>query len=295
VTTGRRWFGVPAALLLGGAVASAPAAQAAKPAVQGWWRSSTNVLGVDVTALLDPSTVDVPADGLLVAGGTSATQPQAIAAVAYTVHGSIAGPLRLVPHAATATVPGSGAMACPLDNPTFKPAHGGLIADAPKYDCLGAVTAKVDADGAYVFDVSTLVRGDAVAVAILPTTQTSRIVFASPGDDSLPVKTETAAPLTAAPADTAVTGTTGDSGLAAMTPTGSVLGAVTTAPSTAAASAAPAVSATTPAAVAPIGATAAPARRGSETRAFVLLAIAVAAGVAWLVAGLPRRRSAIAS
>lgn len=292
--TGRRWLLVAAVLLLGAAVASAAPAQAAKPTVQGWWRSSINVLGVDLTALLDPSTVDVPADGLLVSGGTSATQPQAIAAVAYTVDGSVAGPLRLVPHAATATVPGSGAMACPLDNPTFKPAQGGLIADAPKYDCLGAVTAKVDADGAYVFDVSTLVRGDAVAVAILPTSQTSRIVFASPGDDSLPVKAETAAPSAPAPADTAAAGSVLDP-LASLRPSGSVLGAVTTAPSTPAAAPAPAASASTPAAVAPIGASATTPGNGSAGRAFFLLAIAAAAGVAWVVAGRPRRRSASVS
>ncbi|MBV9665497.1 MAG: hypothetical protein JOZ37_16125 [Actinobacteria bacterium] len=286
----RRGLAVALAATLSLGIVGAPAAHAAKPAAQGWWRSSLNVLGIDLTALLDPSTVDVPADGLLVAGSTTAGQPEAIAAVAYTVQGTVAGPLRLVPHAATATVPGSGAMACPLDNPTFKPAQGGLIENAPKYDCLGAVTAKVDSDGAYVFDVSTLVRGDAVAVAILPTTQTSRIVFASPGDDSLLVKAEAPAPaLPSATAD-AATGSFGDAALSPPLP-GAVLGNETAAPGPAA-EAAPTASITAPTAVAPIGATAPTPGRGSAGRAFLFLAIAAAIGVAWVVAGRPRRRSA---
>jgi hypothetical protein len=110
------------------AFALGPSARAVKPVRQGWWRSSVNVLGLDITAILDPSTVDVPADGLLVAGGSSADQPRAIAAVAYEVTGTLAGPLRLLPHPTAATVPGSGAMACTLDEATFTPAQGGLIA-----------------------------------------------------------------------------------------------------------------------------------------------------------------------
>lgn len=281
-------LGVTALLMVAGA-AVAPPARAVKPSAQGWWRASLNLLGVDLTAIIDPSTVDVPSDGLLVMGGQNATQPQAIAAVTYPVSGDVAGPLRLLPHAATATVPGSGAMACPLDNPTFKPAQGGIITDAPKYDCLGAVTATVDANGAYVFDVTTLVRGDVVAVAILPTTTTSRIVFAAPADDSLPVKLlgpgTAAAP--AAPGPLAVAGTAGVLGASTAAGPGQVKGMTITAPS-----AAPAASAAGPTAVAPaaaIGATSSSPERGSAGRAFALLAAALVAGLAWVMAG--RRRT----
>jgi hypothetical protein len=274
-----------AALAVG--VVLAPAASAVKPARQGWWRTSINVGGVDLTALIDPSTVDVPADGMLVAGGSAADQPQAIAAVAYDVAGTVAGPLRLTPHAATATVPGSGAMACPLDEPTFTPAQGGLITDAPRYDCLGAVVATVDADGAYVFDVSTLVRDDAVAVAILPTSTTSRIVFAAPADDSLAVT----------PALPAGPGPTGGSAMApgprasgtATLPSATVDAASAVAPD--AQTPAEAAAATDPSSVAAIGAVQA-AARGSAGRAYLLLALAAAAGLAWAYAGVPRRARA---
>ena len=274
-------FGVAALLLASAVAALAPPAQAVKPSAQGWWRASTNILGIDVTALIDPSTVDVPADGLLVMGGQAANQPQAIAAVAYRVDGDVAGPLRLLPHAATATVPGSGAIACPLDNPTFKPAQGGIITDAPKYDCLGAVTATVDANGAYVFDVTTLVRDNIVAVAVLPATTTSRIVFAAPADDSLPVKL--LAPQSPAAAPTPAPAATADVPSATAVPgTGQVVGSAITAPT---GRKAPAAAASTAPALATVAAEISAPSRGSAGRAFALLALALLAGLAWAVAG----------
>ena len=273
-------FGVAALLLASAAAALAPPAHAVKPTAQGWWRTSINVLGIDLTALIDPSTVDVPADGLLVMGGQAANQPQAIAAVAYTVDGDVAGPLRLLPHAATATVPGSGAMACPLDNPTFKAVQGGLIADAPKYDCLGAVTATVDATDAYVFDVTTLVRDNVVAVAILPTSTTSRIVFAAPADDSLPVRLLAPEPVAPAPAPAPAAADAAAAGVAPIT--GQVEAATIAAPSN---QNAPAAVASPAPALATVAASASPPSRGSAGRAFALLALALVAGLAWTLTG----------
>jgi hypothetical protein len=284
--TGR--LGALAALLVVGTLL-APSAGAVEPARQGWWRASVVILGIDLTALLDPSTADVPADGLLVAGGSAPDQPQAIAAVAYEIAGTVAGPLRLAPHTAAATVPGSGAMACPLDEPAFTPAQGGPIAEAPRYDCLGAVVATVDADGAYLFDVSTLVRGSAVAVAILPTTPASRIVFAAPADGSLAITPDGAA----APAPS-----TGDPVGAAPSAGPVDRPSVTVAGTSAAAPDSPPVAAglegADPSPVAAIGSAPATAARGSAARAYVLLAIATAAGLAWARAGRRRPQRATA-
>jgi hypothetical protein len=144
------------------------------------------------------------------------------------------------------------------------------------------VTATVDADGAYVFDVSTLVRGDAVAVAILPTTTASRIVFATPTDDSL--KVTPAAPDT--PVGSATPGPTATPSFEPAAPT--VAGTRETA-----APAEPPAAATAdvagPSAVAPIGAVQTAESRGSVGRAYGLLGLALAAGVAWALAGRPRR------
>jgi hypothetical protein len=270
---------------------TAPAA-AAPPTLQGWWKARVIVAGLDLSALLAPSTADVPADGLLVAGGTTSNVPSAYAAVAYDLGGgALAGPLRLLPHPTAASVPGSGAMACPLDNPTFQPSQGGFTDTAPRYDCLGAVVATVDDKGAYIFDVTTLQREGTVAVAILPTTATSRIVFAVPAADSLPVG---AAPLPTAPPSI------GDPVAPIVDtptfPTGGIVGSPPAART-------PAVAAPATPAAAPLSAPSAPvvnaiqaaSSEGSASRAFFMLALAALAGGGWIFAGRDRRRAAAAS
>jgi hypothetical protein len=282
----RRVLLVTWVLALSGAVVSLPAS-AAPPARQGWWRASLVVLGIDLTTVLDPSSADVPADGLLVAGGSSFEEPQAYAAVAYDVTGRTpAGPLRLEPHPTAASVPESGAVACPLDAATFEPARGGRVEDGPRYDCLGAVPATIADDGAYLFDVSTLQRGDTVAVAVLPATTTSRIVFAPPGDDSLPL----------APAGPDAPAPSSPAAAAAPEPSAGVFTGDGTPAPTGTASAAPVV--------VPSEDTAAPERagfdtpiptgpgRGSARRAYALLGLAAAAGAAWVFAGRPRQVAA---
>jgi hypothetical protein len=267
---------------------SAPAA-ATPPTRQGWWKARVVVAGLDLSALLAPPTADVPADGLLVAGGTTSNAPQAYAAVAYDLGGgALEGPLRLLPHPSAASVPGSGAMVCPLDNPVFQPSQGGFADTAPKYDCLGAVVATVDDKGAYVFDVTTLQREGIVAVAILPTTATSRIVFAVPGADSLPVGAA-AAPTVPPPVnDTAP--------VVADTPSFAPGGIVGTPP----AARAPTVTTNDTPAAAPLPSPSAPvvsairaaASEGSAPRAYVMLALAALAGGGWIFAGRDRRAAA---
>jgi hypothetical protein len=157
-----------------------------------------------------------------------------------------------------------------------------VITDAPRYDCLGAVTATVDADGSYLFDVSTLVRGDAVAVAILPTTPTSRIVFAVPGDDSLPV---TPAPRTEASPASGAAVPAPPAAAALELPPATVAAANALAPDAPAAVPSPAAAPSPASAIGSVQA----ATRGSAGRAYFLLAVAAAAGLAWVFAGRARR------
>src|ERR1041384_7855682 len=42
----------------------APSAGATPPAQKGWWKQTLTVGGIDLLSLLDPSTLDVPPDGL---------------------------------------------------------------------------------------------------------------------------------------------------------------------------------------------------------------------------------------
>lgn len=203
----------------------APSATAVAPARQGWWKVPGPLDGLGLgplTGLGAPDTADVPEGGLLVAGGASTGQPDAVAALAFPLGGgAVTGPLRLVPDPAAASVPGSALMACPLDRPEFSPADGGPMAEAPPYDCFGGVAATVEGSGAYLFDVALIVRDGTVAVAIVPTTSTGRVVFSAPGDDALPVS---------APASTGIdTGsgfedTSATSEFAVETPTGDALG-----------------------------------------------------------------------
>jgi hypothetical protein len=60
------------------------------------------------------------------------------------------------------------------------------MADAPAFDCAAPVTAAPSGDGAsYEFDVAALGDDGSLAVAILPTTPTDRVVLSSPGAGSL--------------------------------------------------------------------------------------------------------------
>jgi hypothetical protein len=174
-----------------GAVGGHAGARAASPSRQGWWKVGLPTAGVGIGGLgnlKDPQAADVPDGGMLVQGGQSVGQPAAYAAMAFDLGtAAVAGPVRLVPAPTTASVPGSKLIACPLNDPSFKPADGGAIADAPPYTCSSAVSATVDSSGAYVFDVAGLRRGDSLAVAILPSLPTDRVVFARPSADVLPV------------------------------------------------------------------------------------------------------------
>jgi hypothetical protein len=152
----------------------APAAPAAAPDQHGWWTTFG-------------SSPDVPADGLLIQGGTSPASPSAFGAVVYSVpDGSQIGKLTLVVAPSSASIPLTKLELCPLTSTIFTAAQGGAMADAPKFDCQRHVTAEPAASGAtYEFDVASLVGNGSLALAILPTSPTDRVVLSAPDGNSL--------------------------------------------------------------------------------------------------------------
>jgi hypothetical protein len=168
------WFGV----LLLVAFGVAEPARAQSPDKQGWWSAANT--GVGPANLFTP---DVPEKGLLIQGGPSG--PRAYAALVYAIApGEDAGALTLEVTSSSITTPGATLLACPLVAATIEPASGGPMGDAPAYDCTHQVAATADGT-TYRFDVSSLAVGDTLAVAILPSGLTDRVVFDEPGPDSL--------------------------------------------------------------------------------------------------------------
>lgn len=218
---------VAAGLFGTGVVGFGASARADVPAEQGWWTSANpgSVQGVAAPAS-PPAPPDVPSNGLLIEGGpTSAkgaadTGATAYAALIYELPaGANVSPLTLSVAPSTATTPSAALELCPLTTQQFQPEAGGPISDAPSYDCTKNVTAAA-ASSSYQFDVSSLVSNDALAVAILPTSPTDRVVLSQPGDPSLTVQPAATGtiPSPAAAGSSAATETPGGSGSPAATP-----------------------------------------------------------------------------
>ncbi len=296
-----RWAPVLAGTLVTGIAllwCDVPAASAAAPAAAGWWTSLNpgSVLGSPTP----PPPPDVPSDGLLVEGGADST-PTAFAAVVYELSpGTAAGKLTLTIAANSATTPASTLQVCPLSNPAIIVEHGGPMADAPTYNCSAKLTAAPSTDGSrYVVDVARLVVDGVLAVAVLPTSQTDRVVLAAPDASSL-TTTASAVPNgtgTETPAPEADVGT-------APPPLGPdvppAVGVV--APSAPGAAGAPAATPLAPQVAAPAVTTAPPFRASSFTPAShatrpvaVVLVIAglLAAGALWEGAGRAAVRAAL--
>lgn len=178
-------------------LAVAPGARAAAPDEHGWW-----------TSFAGPNP-DVPSDGMLIQGGASATSPSAFGAVVYSVpDGSTVGKLTLALAPSSASVPLSKLELCPLASTVFDAAQGGAMSKAPDFDCTKSVRASPSSSGnTYEFDVSSLVNGGALAVAILPTSPTDRVALAAPNGSSLAVTPDATVATQTAPAQTPVTDT----------------------------------------------------------------------------------------
>ena len=158
-------------------------ARAVTPSQQGWWTAAN--LGVGPAGGFAP---DVPAKGLLVQGGP--TGPRAYAALVYDAGAATTGGrLTLQVTSNSITTSGSTLMVCPLTSATLQPEQGGPMADAPAYDCTRSVTATPDG-GHYAFDVTPMLSLGTLAVAVLPTGATDRVVFDEPGSDSFVPATE---------------------------------------------------------------------------------------------------------
>lgn len=163
-------------------------AGAMAPDQQGWW-TSLNVGSVpEVGSLPSPTPPDVPAQGLLVEGPSNS--PAAYAALVYYLPvGATASTLTLTTAANSVTTPGTTLELCPLVNPVLNPEQGGPTSDAPAYDCTKNVSAGPDSEGSgYQFQVSSFASDGSLAVAILPTGLTDRVVFNQPDANSLAVQ-----------------------------------------------------------------------------------------------------------
>jgi hypothetical protein len=185
-----------------GVIGDASCASAGAPDQQGWW-TLTNVGLASQTGLAvpaPPAPAGVPANGLLIEGGSGPDSPIAYAAVVYSVPvAASARSLTLTVATGSVSAPASTLRICRLVNPIPIAEQGGPMGDAPAYDCSHSATAGPSADGtSYRFEVAPLVTDGNLAVAILPTTATDRVVFDQPDSKSLMV---TAGPTPSNPAE----------------------------------------------------------------------------------------------
>lgn len=194
-------------LLLAGAFVSIVAlgggfpgrAMADAPSQEGWWTSANATGSLGLTGAGTSASPDVPSGGLLVEGGPgSASGNGDTGAVAYAgllyelAQGDTATTLTLTVAPQSATTPTATLQLCPLTVQGFRSEAGGPMSDAPPYDCTTGVTA-AQTSNAYEFNVSSLAANGALAIAILPTSPTDRVVLSKPDDQSLQVKSGTAA------------------------------------------------------------------------------------------------------
>lgn len=179
------------------------------PQQQGWWwqGNAGSQQGLPTGA---PPPPDVPAKGLLIEGGPGSSRgsgdacsplaaapttacnaygalafavPDGSAGATITLHVSDASGTGEAPEA----TPGSTLELCPLKSPSLNAEEGGPMADGPSFDCTHSAIAAANPDGhTYVFNVSRLPVNDGVlAVAVLPTAPTDRVVLNAPDGQAL--------------------------------------------------------------------------------------------------------------
>lgn len=163
---------------------AAPHAHADAPVDQGWWTALNPGAPAPTTA-----PPDVPADGLLVQGGSDGS-PVAFAALVYEPEvGAVAQRVVLKVAPDSATTRQATLQLCPLKAPVLNAEQGGPIGDAPDYDCASKTTALPGADGTtYTFDLGALAPSGAFGVAVLPIAASDRVVFVKPDSGSLVTK-----------------------------------------------------------------------------------------------------------
>lgn len=153
----------------------------------GWWTVTNQGSPAPGTpALAVPVPADVPPGGLLVQGGPDAAAPAAFGALLFDLSDSVALTLTLTLAPSSASTPGAVPLLCSLTS-SFEAVSGGPASQAPTYDCERSATGSASDDGtSYSFDIGALVAEDVLAVAVLPTASTDRLVFEAVSDDALP-------------------------------------------------------------------------------------------------------------
>ena len=161
---------------------------AGAPTRQGWWTSLSvlrpNIPGAGLPVTYPP---DVPEDGLYIAGGSSS--PEAYAALMYQLPPGLSFTtltLHVAPSSFTSAA--SALLVCPLQpaSASFAPAQGGDTKNAPRYDCTHSAKGMSNATAnTFSFDVRELINGSQLAVAIVPSLPSDRVVFSRPVDGSL--------------------------------------------------------------------------------------------------------------
>lgn len=161
---------------------------------------------------------DVPTGGLLIEGGMGSTSGSADAcasladspASACTAYGGLVfavpdgsalDTLTLTVHDASGTAlapdatPATILELCPLRSGALNPEPGGPMSDGPSFDCARNVSAAASSGGStYTFKVGSLPPNDGVlAVAVLPTAPTDRVVLDPPAGHSLQFANDSAA------------------------------------------------------------------------------------------------------
>lgn len=280
---GCRWDrrSIVAAIVALGSVSVMLPAHAASGVEAGWW-----------TAVPVVASPDAPADGLFVQGGPASDGAVAYAAVAYSLApGESPVSLRLSVLKGSASTPNTTLAVCPLVE-SFTPKQGGPMEEAPAFDCATRTTAALSADGTtYTFDVASLSGSSSLALAILPTAPTDRVVLERPNADSLAA--DTASVASALPEQpTSSTEPSSDPAAPAAVPEVDVFDVIL-----------PSLVDTTPPSAAPIEtpsevATASPSaiagqlneadRGGSALPALLFMTLALAAAALWLFAGRTR-------
>jgi hypothetical protein len=269
------------------AVLLAPSPSFAVTAVQsGWWTSAPLA-----------AAPDVPADGMLLQGGPALEQPAAYGAVTFMLdEDEQPGDLTLAVATGSATTPNASMTVCPLTS-DLAPAQGGAAADGPTFDCASNAVAERSDDGStFVVDVAAFAEDGVVAVALLPTTITDRIVLQAPAATSLATSRSSSASTSTGTAGSPIAtgGASSGSGTPSATPS-PVPRSPLPSPSPAAPAAPAAPRSPTPTTAAPGAvprpiATAAPGDDGGSgpNRTLAFVALVALMGALWIVAGAPQ-------
>lgn len=178
-------------------------ASAISPEAHGWWWQGNS--GALTGSPMPTAPADVPQGGMLIEGGLGSTSGQndscdslmtspgsacaAYGAITYVLPpGTTAATLSLTVASQASDTPGSTLELCPLHDSQLKAEQGGPISDGPSFRCVVNVTSSTTPTQlTFQFPVASLISSDHLAVAVLATSPTDRIVLEPPSSTSLEV------------------------------------------------------------------------------------------------------------